>query len=135
MTHTLNDPIKVLVVDDDDRFRSNSIRLLQARGFQAGGASDGTTCLTMLAQGGYDVVVLDQSMPGLSGVETLRAIREYKLAAEVIFLTGHACVTDTVTGEALGDVDYLLKPATTEQLTEKILSAYERKMKREGKAR
>ncbi len=122
--------VKVLVVDDDTRFRDNAVRLLAAEGFTVFGVADGLEALELLQNNDYDVVVMDQRMPELSGVETLRALRMGGCKAEVIILTGHASVDDAVEGMNLGAAEYLLKPATTKRLVEKIMTAYERKQEK-----
>ena len=122
--------VKVLVVDDDTRFRDNAVRLLAAEGLTVFGVADGLEALELLQNNDYDVVVMDQRMPELSGVETLRALRMGGCKAEVIILTGHASVDDAVEGMNLGAAEYLLKPATTKRLVEKIMTAYERKQEK-----
>lgn len=125
-----NEHISVLVVDDDERFRRNAVRLLGAKGFAAHGVESGNACLEVLECRDFNVVVLDQKMPGMSGLETLRAIREQGGSTEVVFLTGHASVDDAVDGMYLGAADYLLKPVDTEQLADKIRAVWERKQEK-----
>ncbi|TVM14583.1 response regulator [Oceanidesulfovibrio indonesiensis] len=120
--------VRVLVVDDDERFRTNAVKILSTLGFAVEGAASGAETLERIMGEEFDVVVLDQKMPGMSGVETLESMRKKGCTAEVIILTGHASVDDAVMGMNLGAADYLLKPVASEQIAEKIITAYERKV-------
>jgi DNA-binding NtrC family response regulator len=120
--------IKVLVVDDEERFRWNLMKLLSVKGIQAEGAASGEEALAAAAATEYDVILLDVKMPGMGGVEAMKKLKAAGLKAQVIFLTGHASVDDAVDGLQLGAFDYLLKPCATDLLLEKITTAYERKL-------
>jgi DNA-binding NtrC family response regulator len=120
--------IKVLVVDDEERFRWNLMKLLSVKGIQAEGAASGEEALAAAAATKYDVILLDVKMPGMGGVEAMKKLKAAGLKAQVIFLTGHASVDDAVDGLQLGAFDYLLKPCATDLLLEKITTAYERKL-------
>ncbi|MGE4296641.1 MAG: response regulator [Desulfovibrionaceae bacterium] len=126
-----NDPPHVLVVDDEDRFRDNVVKLLCAHAMAADGASSGEAALEALERSAYDVLLLDVKMPGLSGVGTMKEIRRRGFPVEVIFLTGHASVDDAVEGMRYGASEYLLKPCPTDQLVAKILAVCERKREKE----
>lgn len=126
------DPISVLVVDDEKRFRENMVVLLSARGFQVDEAGDGREALDKTAQKRFDVVVLDMKMPGLSGPALLKALRDAGVDAEVLVLTGHASVDDAVELIRFGAADYLLKPCSTDELAAKILTAHERRQVKQG---
>lgn len=124
----MNNQPRVLVVDDEERFRNNLIRLLESEGFPAEGAATGEDALNILGRQGFDVVLLDVKMPGLTGVGVMKEIHRREVPVEVIFLTGHASVDDAMEGLKQGAVDYLLKPCPRERLIPKVLSAYERKV-------
>lgn len=123
----MTDSISVLVVDDDVRFGQNMVKLLHTHNINAIAADSGLAAIEAVEAHNYDVVLLDMKMPGLSGVETMLRIREIATDAQVIFLTGHASVDDALAGLNLGAFDYLLKPAPTEAIVEKILLAYAKK--------
>lgn len=114
------DQIRVLVVDDEERFRNNLVRLLQTHDIVAAGASGGEEALQELARQDFDVVLLDMKMPGLSGKETMRQIKERGFKVKTIVLTGHASVDDAMELLGMGAMDYLLKPCKTEALLEMI---------------
>jgi DNA-binding response OmpR family regulator len=123
----------VLIVDDEDGFRSVLTRRLQARGIQAFGVARGEEALEMLQTLSIDVVLLDIKMPGMSGVDVLRQMREQGCKAEVIVLSGHVFLDAAVEIMDFGVNDYLLKPCDTGELMDRITLAYERKTEREGK--
>ena len=123
----------VLIVDDEDGFRSVLVKRLQARGIQAIGVDRGEEALVLLQTRNIDVVILDIKMPGMSGMDVLRKMREQGCKAEVIVLSGHAFLDAAVEIMDFGVNDYLLKPCETEELMDRITLAYERKTEREGK--
>ena len=123
----------VLIVDDEDVFRSVLVRRLQSRGIQAFDVSRGEEALEFLQKRNIDVVLLDIKMPGMSGVDVLRQMRERGCNAEVIVLSGHAFLDAAVEIMDFGVNDYLLKPCDIDELLDKITFAHERKTEREGK--
>lgn len=84
-------PISVLVVDDELHVRQMTERMLSRRGFAAAGAENGQIALELLSAGkpAVDVVLLDLSMPGLSGPETLIALRKDWPDLPVILCSGY----------------------------------------------
>jgi DNA-binding response OmpR family regulator len=127
--------IKVLIVDDEKDFTELLSERLEARGFKTRVAFDGDDAISRLREEGADVVLLDVMMPGKSGVETLKEIKNSWPITEVIMLTGHGTVETAIEGMKLGAYDYLLKPTGTEDLSEKIKSAYQRKADHEERIR
>ena len=123
----------VLIVDDEDGFRSVLVRRLQTRGLQAFGVGRGEDALEFLQTRNVDVVLLGIKMPGMSGVDVLRQMREQGCKAEVIVLSGHVFLDTAVEIMDFGVNDYLLKPCDTEELMDRITLAHERKTEREGK--
>jgi len=67
-------------------------------------------------------------MPGLSGKDVLKRLREAKVPSKVVVLTGHASVDDAVELINMGAYDYLLKPCKTEQLVKMISLAFEQRL-------
>lgn len=117
----------VLLVDDEDRFRITTAKLLKANGLQVSTASSGREALQEVSTGSPDVIVLDVRMPGMSGLEALKEIKKINPRVEVIVLTGHASVDTAFEIMKLGGFDYLFKPCSIEDLIDKIDRAYERK--------
>jgi DNA-binding NtrC family response regulator len=122
---------KVLLVDDEERFRLTLAKLLTVRGLKVTTLGSGREALDALQQDPYDIIVLDVRMPGMDGIETLAEIKKISPMTEVIILTGHASVDAAVDIMKLGGYDYLLKPCSVEDLTDKIDAAFERKLARE----
>jgi two-component system OmpR family response regulator len=120
-------PCKVLLVDDEALFLQTMSKVLRARGYDVGAVGSGVEALEELRFHRYDVVVLDQRMPGMDGIATLARIRKAHRTLPVILLSGHAEVGTAVEAMDLGAVDYLLKPVVVEKLIERMDAALERK--------
>src|SRR6201987_706284 len=99
----------VLYIDDDEALARLVERGLTRRGFKVVHATDGQQGLERLAQGGIDVIALDQYMPGLDGLETLEQIRALADAPPVVFVTASQDSQIAVTALKAGAADYLLK--------------------------
>ncbi len=125
---------KVLIVDDEERFRNTMCKLLKVRGLTACTASSGQEALAELKSNPYDLVILDIRMPEMNGVQLLSEIRKIDSEIEAIIMTGYASVDTAKEIMKLGGYDYLLKPYDIEELMEKIEAAYDRKTARAGLA-
>jgi DNA-binding NtrC family response regulator len=126
---------RVLIVDDEERFRTTLTKRLIERQLEVYNVGSGQEALVELKRKLYDVVVLDVKMPGLDGIETLSEIKKATPGVEVILLTGHASVDSAVDGMRRGAFDYLLKPCELEILLEKINGAYGVKAARDQRLR
>ena len=122
---------RILLVDDEERFRTNLQKMLGALGLMVNSKSSGAEALEELKQQGYDVIVLDIRMPGMDGLTTLAEIKKIYPEIEVIILTGHASMDAAMEINRLGGYDYLMKPCPLEDLLLKIDAAYEKKVERE----
>jgi DNA-binding NtrC family response regulator len=122
---------RVLVVDDEARFRRTLAKMLRAEGLTVAEAASGEAALRALAEAAPDVVMLDIRMPGMSGLEALEEIKRRAPLTEVIMLTGHASLDAALEIMRRGGYDYVLKPCPLEELLVKIESAFEKKMERE----
>ncbi|MBF0528988.1 MAG: response regulator [Deltaproteobacteria bacterium] len=127
--------IKVLVVDDEERFLTSISKLLTKRDCQVSTASSGQRALGVLKEKFVDVMVLDLKMPGLDGIGTLKEAKKLSPTVEIIMLTGHGTVDTAVEAIQLGAFDYLMKPCSLEELFEKIKEAADRKWIIEDKIR
>ncbi len=121
---------RILLVDDEDRFRKSMLRLLAEHGHVVDEAPDGPTAIKKLESGDFDVVLLDLKMPGMSGEETFREIRQRGFDVETICLTGHVSVPDATKLLQKGAFDYLLKPASVSEILECVSRAMECKLLR-----
>jgi CheY-like chemotaxis protein len=84
----VDDPIRVLVVDDTDHVRRMLTTMLSVDGFDVlGGAADGPSAIAAVVEGSPDVVVIDYKMPAMDGLETARRIRAERPTQHVILYT------------------------------------------------
>lgn len=127
--------IRVLLVDDEKEFADVLAERLEARNFFAVTALSGEEALERLREQDFDVVLLDMVMPRMSGIETLRAIKQLKPLVEVVMLTGHATVESAVQAMKMGAFFYLMKPTDTKKLLESIANAFKRKAEHEERIR
>jgi DNA-binding NtrC family response regulator len=116
------DPLRVLIVDDEEELVSALVERLNLRGFQARGVTTGMAALEYLQDESCDVVLLDVKMPGLGGLEVIRRIKDMKPRLQVVLLTGHGSVETVEEGMSLGAFDYLMKPVKIDSLT-RVLEA------------
>lgn len=124
----------VLVVDDETDFSDLLAARLTKRGFTVTNAADGSTALQTLAtDASLAVVVLDLSMPGMDGIETLRAIKKHHPLIEVIMLTGKGTVHTAVEAIKWGAYNYLIKPCDIEDLGTFIHDAAQHRRHRQAR--
>jgi DNA-binding response OmpR family regulator len=115
-----NKKVRLLIVDDEADFRQAVSHGLSRRGFDVAGAASGEEGLAVLRQSLPDVVLLDQKMPGISGIDTLKEIRKISEELPVIMLTGHGDFHTALAGIKLEIVDFIQKPVDIDQLSERI---------------
>ena len=121
--------MKILVVDDFSTMRRIIKNLLKDLGFSnIQEADDGSTALPMLQQGDFDFVVTDWNMPGMQGIDLLRAIRaDDKLKhLPVLMVTAEAKKEQIVAAAQAGVNGYVVKPFTAATLKEKLDKIIER---------
>ncbi len=113
----------VLVVDDDDVFRTRLGKAFQDRGFEVRTARDAAEALRLAHQDSPEFAVVDLRMPGASGLEVVRGLHEIDPASRVVMLTGYGSIATAVEAVRAGAVHYLSKPVDIDQ----ILTAFEGK--------
>ncbi|MHA6963373.1 chemotaxis response regulator CheY [Zobellella endophytica] len=121
--------MKILIVDDFSTMRRIIKNLLRDLGFNnTHEADDGTTALPMLKNGDFDFVVTDWNMPGMQGIDLLRAIRaDDKLKhLPVLMVTAEAKREQIITAAQAGVNGYVVKPFTAATLKEKLEKVFER---------
>ncbi len=123
------DKIKVLLIDDEIEFVETLAERLELRGYISKIAGDGESGISRLANESFDVAILDLMMPGLSGLDTLRQIKEIDKTLPVIMLTGHGSTKDGMEGMRMGAFDFLMKPLDINDLLEKIKLALSKSSK------
>lgn len=107
---------KILVVDDEESNLLAMQRILEQEAYQVVTAKQAAVALTLFKRQSFDLVLTDLRMPGVSGLELLRAIRKEGLSVPVVVLTAYGTVTDAVEVMKLGAVDFLSKPIRRETL-------------------
>ena len=112
--------MRVLVIEDDVKLLESVRKGLKESGFGADGASDGREGLARALESEYDAVVLDLMLPGLSGLEVLKALRERHRTTPVLVLSARSSVEDRVRGLDLGADDYLAKPFSFQELLARL---------------
>ncbi|MBU2551211.1 MAG: response regulator [Proteobacteria bacterium] len=128
-------PIDILLVDDERDFVEMLSLRLEEEGHKVRPAYSGEEALKSLSEAEPDVVILDIKMPGMDGIEALKAIKARHPVVEIILLTGHGAVETAVEGLKSGAFDYLLKPANFEELIMKLKAARQRKTEQEDRIR
>lgn len=121
--------MKILVVDDFSTMRRIIKNLLRDLGFtNISEADDGQTALPMLQNGDFDFLVTDWNMPGMTGIDLLKAVRaDAKLQTmPVLMVTAEAKKDQIVEAAQAGVNGYVVKPFTAETLKEKIEKIFER---------
>ena len=124
----MSDPAMLLIADDDPGLRESLERTLTREGYRVILASDGNAALERLQAGGVDLVLTDLKMPGLSGIELLRAVKAIAADVEVILLTAFGTVEEAVKAMKEGAYDFLTKPFQRAQLLRLIRQALERRV-------
>lgn len=127
--------LKMMLVDDEERFLATTKKLLEKRGYQVLVASSGAEALEKLRTNAIHVVILDVKMPGMDGNATLKEIKRQFPMIEVIMLTGHATVESAIDGLYSGASDYLMKPTEIGEIIQKAEDAYARRQTLESKIR
>lgn len=120
--------IRVLLVDDETAFVDGLAGVLNKRGMQVQSVNDGLKALDLLTTELYDVLVLDLRMPGMDGVELLKAIRERGVQTPVIVLTGHMSIKQLAEVVKEGVAEVVLKPCRIDTLVSCIENTHERKV-------
>ena len=113
----------VLVVDDEVTLRRAYARMLEAAGFSVEQAASGQEALDALVTGQCDVLVSDIAMPGMDGMELLRAVRERDLDIPVVLVTGVPGLDSAIEAVELGAFRYLHKPVEAPHLLEVVARA------------
>lgn len=124
---------RILVVDDDAQIRRALHHALSARGYEVLLAENGEEALTLAAAQRPDMVIVDLSMPGLSGLDVCRQLRAWS-QVPVLVLSVHDKETDKITALDLGADDYLTKPFSTGELLARIRAHLRRTHQAEGES-
>lgn len=115
-----NRPVRVLVVENDTGLGPLLVRGLTDEGYEADWIEDGPTALVTAQAGNYSIAVLDVMLPGMSGFELCRRLRDGSGALIILMLTARDDVSDRVKGLDSGADDYLTKPFAFSELAARL---------------
>ena len=118
---TEKDKPAALIVDDDDVFHNRLRRAFELRGWEAHVAASGEEALIRARETGPDLAIVDLRMPGESGLDVVKSLRELDATISIIILTGYGSIATALEAVRCGADYYLSKPVDVDQ----ILSTYE----------
>jgi DNA-binding NtrC family response regulator len=116
---------RILIVDDEEQMRDLLVKVLEKNGYQVAVSGDGAQALAFLEKEPVDLVVTDVRMPGMSGMEALRAIKELNPEIVVIIMTAFGSIDQAVQAVKEGAYDYISKPFKIEEMLLTIDKALE----------
>lgn len=118
-------PLHLLLVDDDRDLRGDMAHFLERYGNRVEQCDDGEQALDLVERKAFDVIVLDLVMPGCSGLDVLKELRDRHADCEVVVLSGQASVESAVDAMKLGAREFLIKPISLKELDRVVRKAYE----------
>ena len=121
---------KVLLIDDEDKFRDSLSSRLKLRGYENVALHGGADAVKVVrGDMDIDVVLLDRKMPGMDGEQVLKEIKAYRPEVQVIMLTGHGTTSSAVEAGKHDVFEYLQKPCELDKIIETIDSARDNKIR------
>ena len=118
----------VLLVDDEEQFLEVLSERLETRGLHVKSVTSGEEAVAQVEHKTFDAIVMDLSMPGINGIETMKKIKKKRPNLEIIILTGQATVKIGIEAMKLGAEDFLEKPVDLNELLDKICKAKHKRM-------
>lgn len=112
--------MRVLVVEDEERLRSQLQKRLVSEGYSVDVAADGEEGLYFAEEYPFDVAVIDLGLPKLSGIELIGRLRRQQISFPILILTARDNWQDKVAGLEVGGDDYLVKPFNMEELLARL---------------
>jgi two-component system, response regulator RegA len=109
-------PCRLLVVDDDERFRERLAKALRQRGYEVWVADGLDAAIAVAREHPLDRATVDLRMPGANGLTVLRALLAEQPGLDVVVLTGYGSIATAVEAVRLGARDYLTKPADADRI-------------------
>jgi CheY-like chemotaxis protein len=118
---------KILVIDDETIVHESCSRILTDEGYIVESAFTGQEGFKKIGEGSFDLVITDLKMPGISGMEALKKIKEDNPDIGIIMVTGYSTAETAVEAMKLGAFDYLPKPFTPDEIISVVSKAIEKK--------
>jgi DNA-binding NtrC family response regulator len=122
------DKINLLIVDDEEQFLSSISRSLALRDFNVIAVNRGDLALEAARKQAIDIALVDLKMPGMSGQETLEALKKEHPWMEIVILTGHGTIESAASCTRSGAYLYLQKPCEFDRLLEALIEAYKQRV-------
>ncbi len=116
----------ILFIDDDPGSREGLTLLLEREGYQVEAVAAGEDALELLSRKSYDIIITDLFLPGMSGIDILKHVKEHSLPCNVILITGNATAETAVKAMKEGAFDYITKPLNFEKLKVLVAKAVEK---------
>jgi DNA-binding NtrC family response regulator len=123
-----NESFRVLIVDDNREIRTILEEYLREEGYAAEGAGDGAEALAKHGESPFDLIITDLNMPGMTGMELIKAISKEESTTEFIIITGYASLDTAIEAVKAGAFDYIVKPFRIEELRVVIKNARDKIM-------
>jgi DNA-binding NtrC family response regulator len=122
----MSDASRILFIDDEPGSREGLTLLLQCEGYIVDAVAAGEDALRLLSKQSYDVIITDLFLPGVSGIDILKHVKELSLPCNVILITGNASAETAVEAMKEGAFDYITKPLNFEKLKVLVAKAVEK---------
>jgi DNA-binding NtrC family response regulator len=120
--------INLLIVDDEEQFLNSISRSLELRDFKVIAVNRGEKAIEAAKNNPIDIALVDLKMPGISGEETLKRLKQEHKWMEVVILTGHGAIDSAVECTRSGAYSYLQKPCELDILLKALQDAYKKKV-------
>ena len=116
---------EILIVDDDHHLRQSFDKLLTQEGHRIRTVSSGEAALPLVKDGRFDLIIMDVRLPGMDGLRTFKAIREFEPLLPVIIMTAFGTTETAIEATQMGAFDYILKPFNIPEMLALIEKAVE----------
>lgn len=112
--------MRILIIEDEPTLRAQLRSGLESQGFRVDDSGNGRDGLYLATEYPFDAAIVDLGLPGLSGIEIIKALRQQGKILPILILTARACWQDKVEGLEAGADDYLAKPFQMEELQARL---------------
>ena len=126
---------KILIVDDEETMRESLVEIFRLEGYKVEARPDGAEAIKALDEDSYDLMLLDLKMKGVDGLEVLKHAVRTAPDCKVIMLTAHGSLESAIEALRLGAHDYILKPASPDELVSSVATGISERRDSERKKR
>ena len=123
--NTVNNLMKVLIVEDESAIRNLISTALETNGYNFEMATNGSRALSLLVKHQFDIILLDLGLPDLDGIDIIKKLRTFSFTP-IIVISARSNDDDKITALDIGVDDYLTKPFSVEELLARIRSNFEK---------